>query len=86
MSKLTDEEILEVQDLMNLKIRSNLKVKKHETTYTKAIEEGAIAFFGDKYGKDVRTVEISNGSKFSYELCGGTHCERTGEILSLIHI
>ena len=80
MSKLTDEEILEVQDLMNLKIRSNLKVKKHETTYTKAIEEGAIAFFGDKYGKDVRTVEISNGSKFSYELCGGTHCERTGEI------
>ena len=52
MSKLTDEEILEVQDLMNLKIRSNLKVKKHETTYTKAIEEGAIAFFGDKYGKD----------------------------------
>ena len=33
-----------------------------------------------KYGKDVRTVEISNGSKFSYELCGGTHCERTGEI------
>ena len=33
MSKLTDEEILEVQDLMNLKIRSNLKVKKHETTY-----------------------------------------------------
>ena len=31
-------------------------------------------------GKDVRTVEISNGSKFSYELCGGTHCEHTGEI------
>ena len=80
MSKLTDQEILEVQDLMNLKIRSNLKVKKHETTYTKAIEKGAIAFFGDKYGKDVRTVEISNGSKFSYELCGGTHCESTGEI------
>ena len=80
MTKLTEEEILEVQDLMNLKIRSNLTVKKHETTYTKAIEEGAIAFFGDKYGKDVRTVEISNGSKFSYELCGGTHCENTGEI------
>ena len=80
MTKLTEEEILEVQDLMNSKIRSNLRVKKHETTYTKAIEEGAIAFFGDKYGKDVRTVEISNGSKFSYELCGGTHCENTGEI------
>tara|TARA_E500000331_G_scaffold343413_1_gene378199 strand:+ start:1045 stop:3900 length:2856 start_codon:yes stop_codon:yes gene_type:complete len=80
MNKLTDQEILSVQDLMNVKIRSNLPVKKHETTYTKAIQEGAIAFFGDKYGKDVRTVEISNGSKFSYELCGGTHCENTGEI------
>ena len=80
MNKLSAKEINDVQELMNQKIRSNLKVKKHETSYTKAIEEGAIAFFGDKYGKDVRTVEISNGSKFSYELCGGTHCENTGEI------
>ena len=80
MNKLSEKEINDVQELMNSKIRSNLKVKKHETSYTKAIQEGAIAFFGDKYGKDVRTVEISNGSKFSYELCGGTHCENTGEI------
>ena len=80
MSKLSETEILEVEKLMNSKIRSNLPVKKHSTSYTKAIEDGAIAFFGDKYGSDVRTVEISNGSKFSYELCGGTHCENTGEI------
>ena len=80
MSKLSESEILEVERLMNSKIRSNLPVKKHNTSYTKAIEDGAIAFFGDKYGSDVRTVEISNGSKFSYELCGGTHCENTGEI------
>ena len=80
MSKLSESEILEVERLMNSKIRSNLPVKKHKTSYTKAIEDGAIAFFGDKYGSDVRTVEISNGSKFSYELCGGTHCENTGEI------
>ena len=80
MSKLSETEIFEVEKLMNSKIRSNLPVKKHSTSYTKAIEDGAIAFFGDKYGSDVRTVEISNGSKFSYELCGGTHCENTGEI------
>ena len=80
MSKLTESEIFEVERIMNSKIRSNLPVKKHNTSYTKAIEDGAIAFFGDKYGSDVRTVEISNGSKFSYELCGGTHCESTGEI------
>ena len=80
MSKLSEGEILKVERLMNSKIRSNLPVKKHKTSYTKAIEDGAIAFFGDKYGSDVRTVEISNGSKFSYELCGGTHCENTGEI------
>mgnify|MGYP006088841181 CR=1 FL=1 len=80
MKKLTINEIRSVESLLNSKIRANLIVKKHSTTYLEAIEQGAIAFFGDKYGKDVRTVEISNGSKFSYELCGGTHCDYTGEI------
>ena len=80
MKKLTNSEIRSVENLLNSKIRANLIVKKHNTTYLEAIEQGAIAFFGDKYGKDVRTVEISNGSKFSYELCGGTHCDFTGEI------
>jgi len=80
LNKMSIEEIYEVEKLMNSKIRANLPVKKHETSYSEAINNGAIAFFGDKYGKDVRTVEISNGSKFSYELCGGTHCENTGEI------
>ncbi|MBO82885.1 MAG: alanine--tRNA ligase, partial [Actinobacteria bacterium] len=69
-----------IENLINSKIRSNIEVKKHETTYSEAIKQGAIAFFGDKYSKDVRTVEISNGRKFSFELCGGTHCEKTGEI------
>ena len=80
LNKMSKEEIDSVEKLMNSKIRANLPVKKHETSYSEAINNGAIAFFGDKYGKDVRTVEISNGSKFSYELCGGTHCEYTGEI------
>ncbi len=80
LNKMSKEELDKVEKLMNSKIRANLPVKKHETSYSEAINNGAIAFFGDKYGKDVRTVEISNGSKFSYELCGGTHCENTGEI------
>ena len=80
LNKMSKEELNKIEKLMNSKIRANLPVKKHETSYSEAINNGAIAFFGDKYGKDVRTVEISNGSKFSYELCGGTHCEYTGEI------
>ena len=80
MKKLSDDEIDSIENLINSKIRSNIEVKKHETTYSDAIKQGAIAFFGDKYSKDVRTVEISNGRKFSFELCGGTHCEKTGEI------
>jgi len=80
MKKLSNDEIDSIENLINSKIRSNIEVKKHETTYSEAIKQGAIAFFGDKYSKDVRTVEISNGRKFSFELCGGTHCEKTGEI------
>ena len=80
LKKLTQKEIEEVQNLVNGKIRLNLPVHKHITSYNEAIESGALAFFGDKYDHEVRTVEISNGSKFSYELCGGTHCSFTGEI------
>jgi alanyl-tRNA synthetase len=53
---------------------------KDEDTYTSAIRRGALAFFGDKYGDVVRLVEIANSSSFSFEVCGGTHVERTGEV------
>ncbi|MBI4305040.1 MAG: alanine--tRNA ligase, partial [Chloroflexi bacterium] len=80
VAALTREEILEVQARVNEKIRENVVVHKHETTYREAIEAGALAFFGDKYEHSVRTVEIANGGRFSYELCGGTHVGRTGDI------
>jgi len=83
VSALTREEILRVQRLVNDKIRHNLRVHKHETTYREAIEAGALAFFGDKYDHAVRTVRIANAVPFSFELCGGTHVEQTGDIGSM---
>ena len=77
---VTDEELQQVQLLVNEKIRQNARVIKSEDTYTSAVRRGALAFFGDKYGDTVRLVEIANGDSFSFEVCGGTHVRRTGEI------
>ena len=78
MDALTTEEIIKVQDRVNLAIRENLPVDVHWTTYGKAVEEGALAFFGDTYEHDVRTIRIA--PPWSYELCGGTHMDATGGI------
>ncbi len=77
---VTEEELWQIQLLVNEKIRQNSPVVKSEDTYASAIERGALAFFGDKYGSEVRLVEISNGETFSFEVCGGTHVERTGDL------
>ena len=80
INSLTQQEILKTQNLINEKIRQNIKVQKTEDSYVSAIERGAIAFFGDKYESEVRLVEISNGNRFSFEVCGGTHVHGTGEV------
>ena len=80
---VTDEEMWQIQFLVNEKIRHNSNVIRSENTYSGAIEEGALAFFGDKYGETVRLVEIANGGRFSFEVCGGTHVNRTGEVGSV---
>ena len=80
VSPLTQEELLEVQRLANEKIRENVAVDWHETTYREAVAEGALAFFGDRYGDRVRVVEVANGAAYSVEVCGGTHVPRTGDI------
>ena len=77
---VTDEEMWQVQLLVNEKLRQNASIVKSEDTYAAAISRGALAFFGDKYGDRVRLVEIANGATFSFEVCGGTHVERTGEL------
>lgn len=85
MEPMKPEEIAEVQRLVNEKIRADLPVRTRETSFRKAMDEGVIAFFEEKYGEHVRVVEaLENGHKFSSELCGGTHCSATGQIGSLI--
>ena len=71
VSPLTREELLEVQRLANEKIRENVAVHWHETTYREAVADGALAFFGDRYGDRVRVVEVANGAAYSVEVCGG---------------
>ena len=80
VSPLTREELREIQLLANEKIRENVRVDWRETTYRDAVSQGALAFFGDRYGDQVRVVEVANGVPFSLEVCGGTHVHRTGDI------
>ncbi len=76
----------EVQQLANEKVRHDLEVAWRTSAYRAAVESGALAFFGDRYGAEVRVVEIKDGDDtFSAELCGGTHVHHTGEI-GFVHI
>ena len=77
-AKLTDEEIRETELLVNRKIRENIPVVIKEMPKEEALNLGAMALFGEKYGDKVRVV-ITDPS-FSIELCGGTHVGNTGMI------
>ncbi len=69
----------ETQHIVNDKIRQNLAVYSEDIPYKKAIDEGAIALFDEKYGNVVRVLKIGE-PVISTELCGGTHISLTGEI------
>ncbi len=79
LTAMAKEEIQKVQHIVNEKIRQNLKVYDEDIPYKKAIEEGAIALFDEKYGDIVRVLKIGEPA-ISAELCGGTHVTSTGEI------
>ena len=80
------EALIEVGQLVNEKVRRNLEVRWRRSSFRQAVADGALAFFEDKYGDDVRVVEISDHDEgFSAELCGGTHVAATGE-LGFIHV
>ncbi|NPA45079.1 MAG: alanine--tRNA ligase [Chlorobi bacterium] len=75
--KMTDEEILKVEKAVNEKIRANISLEeKRAVPMADAIEMGATALFGEKYGDLVRVIKFDD----SIELCGGTHVKATGEI------
>ena len=77
-NKVTDDQIMEIEDIVNLKIEEAIDTKTEVLPYEDALKTGALAFFGDKYGEKVRVVYI-NGD-FSVEFCGGTHVNNTSEI------
>ena len=72
------EEVQQIENLVNETIRNNISTKIETMSFKKAQEKGALAFFGDKYGDEVRVLSI--GGDFSVELCGGTHVDSAGDI------
>jgi alanyl-tRNA synthetase len=78
-SKVTDEELQKVEDIVNQKIRQNIAlIEKRNVPIDEAVKMGATATFGEKYGDFVRMIIFD--PSFSIELCGGTHVAATGEI------
>lgn len=76
--QVTKDEIKEIEAIVNSEIRANSKATTESMPIKEAEKKGALAFFGDKYGEEVRV--LSMGGDFSVELCGGTHVQRTGDI------
>ncbi len=77
--KLTEGEVKEIESLVNEQIKKDLPVKCKETTFEKAVAEGAEALFEEKYKQADRVTLYSVGD-FSKELCAGPHVEQTGEL------
>ncbi|MBX3337505.1 MAG: alanine--tRNA ligase [Nitrospira sp.] len=74
---MSSRDIDEIESIVNEQVRQDQPVQTAVMGVQDAVAGGALAFFGDKYGDQVRVVQIDT---FSKELCGGTHCRRTGEI------
>ncbi|MBW6496923.1 MAG: alanine--tRNA ligase [Bacteroidales bacterium] len=78
-SRMTQEEIEKVEQIVNARIRENISQEEHrEMEMAEAQNMGAMALFGEKYGDKVRVISFDK--KFSTELCGGTHVHSTGQI------
>ena len=76
-NKVTNDEITEIENLVNGEILKNNETMLSIKSFNDAKKDGAEALFGEKYGEEVRVVQVGD---FSMELCGGTHVDRTGEI------
>jgi alanyl-tRNA synthetase len=73
---LTAEEIAKVETIVNREILQNQATVAHNMSFDAAVKHGAMALFGEKYGDEVRVLDIGS----SKELCGGVHVNRTGDI------
>ena len=89
---IAPDELMRIEALANAVVQQNGEVTTRLMSVDEAIEEGAMALFGEKYGDEVRVVSMGvdptgggNRPVFSMELCGGTHVRRTGDI-GLVHI
>ncbi len=78
-AKVTDDELNQIEDIVNAKIRENIPLKEQRNVpYQEAIDSGVTALFGEKYGDFVRVITFDD--HYSKELCGGTHVKATGQI------
>lgn len=76
-SAMTVEELRRVENIVNSHVMANADVETHEMAATEAVQSGATALFGEKYGDRVRVVKVG---EMSSELCGGTHVRAAGDI------
>jgi alanyl-tRNA synthetase len=82
MKPIQSEEIDKIEDFVNIMVSKKSDVKTRLMTPDEAVENGALALFGEKYGEEVRVLSMGDdeGKYFSTELCGGTHVKNTGDI------
>jgi alanyl-tRNA synthetase len=80
MEAVNQEELDRIEAIVNDEVRGNLALVKRQESYRDATERGALAFFDERYGESVRTIQIGEANPVSFELCGGTHLDRTGQI------
>ena len=74
---LTEDQLAQIEQLINEQIRLNTQAETKVMNYDEAVNSGAVALFGEKYGDQVRVLRFGD---FSVELCGGTHVRRAGDI------
>src|SRR5690606_30308879 len=76
-AKVSDQELQQVENFVNQKIQEQLPlIEKRSIPFQQALDEGAMALFGEKYGDNVRVIRFGE----SIELCGGTHVKNTADI------
>ncbi len=82
MKPISNEEVEKIESFVNSMVAKKTDVRTRLMTPDEAVEDGALALFGEKYGEEVRVLSMGddNGKYFSTELCGGTHVKNTGDI------